>query len=234
MIRSITFLLLVILLSNKSNAQNFNDTIFTKNAEIIICNITLVNNYNIFYTSAKKKNKSVFIPRADVIRFTVSSKDVAVMKEEEAPKQEAPAGFKEENGIIFPADIELQPRFQRGQADMYSYLENHVRVRSQDLNIFGNASVIVCYRLLIDTSGKILNVLLEESSVSNQGFDMDARRLEEEIRLTIASMPAWQPARIRNESIAASIYLPLKFRLDMNRVMILPSKNLFIFKNRKN
>lgn len=67
----------MILINNTSNSQNCIDKIYTSTNDTIICQITLVNNLNIFYTS--KKNKSTFIPRNKVANFVLNNKDVLVL-----------------------------------------------------------------------------------------------------------------------------------------------------------
>lgn len=51
-------------------SQAFNDTIFTKNNDTIICHITLVNDHNIFYKYKKKKrSKAADISQEEVLFF---------------------------------------------------------------------------------------------------------------------------------------------------------------------
>src|SRR5205085_6352801 len=93
--------------------------------------------------------------------------------------------YIEENGIIYTADLSLPPRYQNGQADLYAYLENNVRITQQDRDVFGNYYVVNCYALIIDSIGYTNNVTIYESSITDQHFNMEAVRLEETIRKTI-------------------------------------------------
>ena len=61
-----------------SNGQ-FIDTIITNKFDTIACQITLVNNYNIFF---KKKNKAAYLARTDIAKFFLNSKGVDVLRED--------------------------------------------------------------------------------------------------------------------------------------------------------
>jgi hypothetical protein len=78
------------------------------------------------------------------------------------------------------------------------------------------------------------SVLVDESSITIKGFDFQARYLEEEIRKTLEEMPLWKPAEIGGTPIDLTVYLPLKFYLNMNQIYLLPSKFLFMFQGRRN
>jgi hypothetical protein len=146
----------------------------------------------------------------------------------------SPGGRIEENGIIYPADFSSPPQYQNGQADLYQYLENNVRITQQDRDIFDNYNVIVCYALFINSSGYSKDETIYESSIKDQHFDMQAGRLEETIRKTLASMPVWKPGIKNNKVKDANIYIPLKFRIEGNKIFIMSSKYLFVIKNRRN
>ncbi len=225
--RFILCLSIVLCLFKASKGQILIDTIITNKFDTIACQITLVNNYNIFF---KKKNKAAYLARTDVTKFILNSKGVDVQPED-APTELKTNEYKEENGIIFSSVLDSQPKFENGQADLYRYLERTVRVKPRDVNIFGDNAATVCYSLTIWQNGQVSNVKIEEPS---QGFDMDSRFLEEEIRTVIESMPLWKSAISKGEDVMTKIYFPIKFYIEMNQINILPSKYLYVFKHRKN
>jgi hypothetical protein len=69
-------------------AQSFNDTIFTKTSDTIICQITMVNNHNIFYQYPKKRRtKAGNISRDLVLSYSSSNpKLVEIINRPKYPK----------------------------------------------------------------------------------------------------------------------------------------------------
>lgn len=80
------FIILLLLLKTISTAfgQDLKDIIITNNDDTIICNITLVNDDNIFYQFKKKKNiKTSYIAKNMVLDFTSTNlKSVTVKRKE--------------------------------------------------------------------------------------------------------------------------------------------------------
>lgn len=215
-------------------AQEFNDTIITKDSDTVFCKITLVNNYNIFYSFNPKKKKIVetFLPRADIKYFTVRDKSIEI-QEEETPPEPIKSNYAENDGLIYPAIVTSPPVYLGGQNDLYYYLEEYVRVYQRDLKVFSSNSAVTLFEVTIDSVGNVTEVLVFESSAQTGGFHYDCRYLENEIRTVIESMKNWTPAKIDGKNITITIYIPLRFRLDGNSITISPAKYLFPFKDRE-
>ena len=235
MSRNAILLFFFILLNKYSLSQEYNDTVITKTGDTIYCQITLINGNNIFYSYKKNKGKekSAYISRNDVMHYASKSKDAEITSGNSTPIPEEKREFIEDFGIIYSASLNSPPQFEKGQWDLYTYLENQVTVRPRDIRVFGNNSVVACYYLVVDSTGKVANVEIEESSVNLQGFDLEAGHLEEVIRKVIEEMPLWQPAMLNGESVTTGIYLPLKFQIEVSQIKLQPTKNLFVFKGRK-
>jgi len=66
-----TLIFLLLFIEFSSLAQTFNDTIFTKTNDTILCQITLVNDQNIFYQYKKKRRtKAANIPLDQVLSYS--------------------------------------------------------------------------------------------------------------------------------------------------------------------
>ncbi len=235
--KNIILILILCLSQLKSQSQVFNDTIISNDADTIICKIGLVNNYNIFYQFNPKKKKivSTHIDRAKVRYFSTPEKNVTVLKQEtykEEIKVPEPK-FTESNGIIYPSNVSKPPQFQMGANDLHRYLEIKIRVAPSDKRVFGDNYVVVLYRLTIDSVGAVSDVEIRESSSTTGGYSYDSRRLESEIKKVLTKMPNWTPAIVNSKNSKLSVYLPLKFRLEQNSVIMSSSKSTFLIKNPK-
>lgn len=74
-------LLIIISLTIKSYSQNLIDTLITFKNDTIICQVSHVNSYTVFYKYKKKKKyKNDLIPRIDLKYMTVNTKNVRVQK----------------------------------------------------------------------------------------------------------------------------------------------------------
>lgn len=72
-----TFVLIFLFIEFSSFAQSFNDTIFTKTEDTILCQITLVNDHNIFYQYKKKRRtKAADIPRDQVLSYSSGNPNI--------------------------------------------------------------------------------------------------------------------------------------------------------------
>jgi hypothetical protein len=226
--------IIFILVSINICAQEFNDTIISNNSDTIFCKITLVNNYNIFYSYNPKKKKIVetFIPRGDVKYFTVQDKSINI-QEEETPPEYVKSNYAENNGIIYPAFVSTPPIYLSGQNDLHAYIEEYVRVYPRDWKVFQDYPAVILYEVTIDSIGKVTDVVVYESSAQTGGFHNDCRYLENEIRTVIESMNNWTPATLDEKKIPITFYIPIKLRLDGSSIVILPAKFLFPFKERE-
>ena len=215
-------------------AQENKDTIITINNDTILCQITLVNNYNIFYSYNPKRKKriSTYIPRSEVNYFAAHDKSIKI-QEEETPPEPVESGFAEDNGIIYPAFLTSPPIYKGGQNDLHAYIEEYVRVYIRDMKVFQDNPAVVLFQVTIDSVGKVTNVLVYESAAQTGGFHYDCIYLENEIRTVIESMENWTPATIDGNNISTTVYIPLRFILDGGSIAIIPSKFLFTFKERE-
>jgi hypothetical protein len=142
-------------------------------------------------------------------------------------------GYTEEDGIIYPTDVSSPPQFSKGQASLYQYFEDNVRVFPKDYQEYGTNHIAFLYELKIDTLGKVTAMDLMESSSSSQGTGFQAGHLSDEIRKVIDAMPAWKPAIMDGKKAEVTFYLPLAIQLDMNKIIIHDSKYIVKYKNRK-
>ena len=214
--RQILFWILI-LFSFFVKGQDLIDTIYTLTDDTIICNITLVNNYNVFYTYKvkKKRYEDTFIPRFQVASYILNSKGVIVEKQEtdsHLPIQKIT--FAEENGIIYADNVEKPPKYPGGIYDLYDHLQDYVKVYPADVKVFGEKPAVVLYELMIMNDGKIKYARISESCIQNCGLDPKAANLENEILNQISSASDWEPAIIDGNKVNMNIYLPLKFVID--------------------
>ncbi len=235
--KNITIIFLVTIGSVQTlKSQDFNDLIITKSNDTIHCKIGLINNYNIFYRFNPKKKKIIntYISRKEVHTFIVNSAGVDVQKQEDLPNPEPEKdGFAESNGIIYSTHLESPPNISGGIHTLYSYLEKNVKIYNRDIKIFKNNEVIILYKITIQEAGLISNATINQSSSYTGGFSYEARFLEEEIREVLMTSPIWNPAILDGKTVPVTVYLPLKFSIDQNKLTMLSSDYTFSFKNRK-
>jgi hypothetical protein len=218
------------------DGQNLCDTLFTLKGDTITCKITFVNEYNVFYSYKHKRNaiKDSFIPRSQLIAFRLHSPGVSVPAlGENAQEVSTPVNYSENNGIIYSSNVERPPSYPGGINILYNFLENSVAVTNRDVQIYGDKVVTVAYELVILSNGKLYGASIKESCIQDFDLDLQAERLEKEIMRQICLAGSWQPGIINGEKINMNIYLPLKFKVDKNKIIISPSEYLYIFKHRK-
>ncbi|MGD0712329.1 MAG: hypothetical protein ABR968_14230 [Bacteroidales bacterium] len=141
--------------------------------------------------------------------------------------------YTEDNGIIYPADISEPPQFKGGLNDMNQYFEDNVRVFPKDMKEIGMREVDILYKISIDSLGKVTASNIEEYYSSSQGTGFQAGHLPDEIENIIDAMPLWKPAMINENPVEITFYLPICFKLNLNKIVMLPSKYKFKFHNRK-
>jgi len=95
-------------------AQNYIDTIYTKTSDTIACQITLINDNNIFstYSLKGKNNKSTFIARDKVLQYVLNNKDAEIIHV--PPKSDT----------VIAADSSGETLYLRGQADALKYYDD--------------------------------------------------------------------------------------------------------------
>jgi hypothetical protein len=228
---------LFVLIVKPSFSQDYPDLIVTNENDSIICKITLVNEYNIFYQYNPKKKiiSSSSIPRSSVIFFTSSETAVPVMEEkkyvEPEPAKEIRFNFKEEGGLIYSEKYTKAPVYGKGLIDMYDYIETNTRVYPADERALGGLTYVVLFALTIDSLGTIQNVHLQEP-VSSTYSGYEAQKLEAELKRILLQMTPWTPAFIGEKTTESIVYLPLKFYLEASQIHLLPSQFSFSFNGR--
>ncbi len=224
--------LLFVLIVQASFSQDYPDLIVTNENDSIICKITLVNEYNIFYQYNPKKKiiSSSSIPRSSVIFFRSSETAVPVMEEkkyvEPEPVKEIRFNFKEEGGLIYSEKYTKAPVYGKGLIDMYDYIETNTRVYPADERALGGLTYVVLFALTIDSLGTIQNVHLQEP-VSSTYSGYEAQKLEAELKRILLQMTPWTPAFIGEKTTESIVYLPLKFYLEASQINLLPSQYTF-------
>jgi hypothetical protein len=114
------------------------------------------------------------------------------------------------------------------------HLESYVNVTPQDAKIFRNNKAIVLFQLIILETGEIESAGVVESCVLTGNFDPKAERLEKEILKQVCLAGKWNPGVMDGKPVNMNIYIPIKFSVEQNRIMIFPSKYLTVIKDRKN
>jgi hypothetical protein len=234
-IKGLYLLIIAVVASLRISGQDFKDLIVTNASDTIHCKITLVNNYNIFYTWNPKKKKIVdtYIARKDVAQFISADSSIEILEEETPPPPRPKSNFAEKDGLIYPAALITPPVFARGQNDLYYYLSENVRVYPRDRRTFGANSAISLFKIKIDETGKVFEADVYESAVQTGGFPYDCKYLENEIKSVLGSMTNWTPAKTDGANVATTVYVPLKYAVEGNAIRIYPSKYLFTFKDRE-
>jgi len=214
-----------------ANAQEFNDIIVTTQFDTIHCKIGLINNYNVFYEFNPKKKKivSTFISREKVHTFSINSPNIDVFTQEIEPNEEEKDGLIEDNGIIYSSHLDSPPSIKGGINVLYSFLEKNVKVYINDIKVFKKESAVVLFKLTIQEDGKTSDVTIKQSASYTGGFSYETRNLENEIQSNLMSF-IWSPAILDKTPVPITIYLPLKFRLNNNKIILLPSEKIFNFK----
>jgi hypothetical protein len=87
-ITSKTIIILFLIIKFSGFAQTFNDTIFTKTSDTIICQITMVNNHNIFYQYPKKRRTKATHISQELVLFYQSNNPqlLKITKQDKYPK----------------------------------------------------------------------------------------------------------------------------------------------------
>jgi hypothetical protein len=230
------FLLINVLTGTGVFGQNFCDTLFTRKGDTIPCMITMINDQNVFYHQKVKRRvvEDLYIARNQLVAFALHSPGVTVPPQGEEPSQpDTPNTFTENDGIIYASSCDKPPSFKGGTAALYSQLENSVNVTTRDAKIYGDNVVTVLYQLVILDDGRIYGGGIAESCIQNYGLDTQASILEKEILKKICLAGNWEPGSIDGGRANMNIYLPIKFSIDKNRIVIYPAKYMYLFKHRK-
>jgi hypothetical protein len=141
------------------------------------------------------------------------------------------ANYIEKDGIIYPSTVSTPPVFRDGQASLYIYFENNVRVYTRD---FGKKQMAFLFKISMDSLGNVTSANFAGDLSSGHGTGFQNGILPEEIRKIIETMPAWKPALSDGKPDEITFYLPVCFKIDWNKIVMLPSKYQFIFHNRNN
>ena len=218
------------------DGQNLCDTLFTTKGDTISCKITWVNQYNVFYSYKHRRSaiKDTYIPRSQLISFRLHSSGVSVPPLGDNPQEtSSTVNYSENNGIIYSSNVDRPPAYPGGINILYNLLENSVTVTNRDDQIYDGKVVTVLYELFIMSDGKLYGAGIKESCIQDYGLDLLAERLESEIMRQICLAGPWEPGIINGEKINMNIYLPIKFKVNNNKIVIFPSEYLYIFKHRK-
>jgi hypothetical protein len=221
-----------------ANGQSFCDTLITKKGDTITCKINLVNEYNVFYSYKHKKNttRDSSIPRVQLISLRLHTPGVSVPalgENAEEVSSTSTVYHSERNGIIYATNVEHPPAYPRGINKLYNFLENSVTATNRDYQTYGDNVVTVLYELVILNDGKLYGAGIKESCIDNFGLNPYAEHLEREIMKQICLAGPWEPGSMRDEKINMNIYLPIKFKVDKNRIIIYPCEYTYTFKHRK-
>jgi|GEM_PF-2270439 len=224
--------IMLLLCAGELSSQSFKDTIFTTGNEVIICQVAMVNETDVYYKyQVDGKPVLAYIPKSEIRQIRVGKDEEGQFKPGLVTGN-AGRGLVENEGLIYPDNLELPPRFLAGKHDLYHYLEKMIPVRTRELRVFGNRQAIICLKLEIDSTGRVNEVTIEESATEFQGFHLEARHFEESIRYTLERMPLWNPPVADGLPVGSTVYLPLRFRIDSSRLVLLPAKYLYLYKNR--
>lgn len=144
-----------------------------------------------------------------------------------------PESMTESNGIIYFSIVDKPPKYRDGLNDLNTYLENTVNVYPREERVIMNNIITVIYKLTVTKTGQVTDVKIYESSTVRSGFNFDISHMENRIKDILSSMPAWKPGIINGEEADIHIYLPLRFRIDMNRILLQPTRYMTVFKKRE-
>lgn len=218
-----------------SYAQTYNDTLVTTSADTILCKITYVNEFNIFYEYNPKRKiiEKSNIERQLVSFFTVSDTSVYVMEKEIAPVYVAPPEYryKEANGVIYGIEYDYPPVYGNGIPALNDFITLHTKVATFDKRAFYGQIATVLFSVQIDSLGFIQDVKTAQES-STGTYNYDSRHLELELIRVLTLTHKWRPAVINNKAVSCTVFVPLKFQLDLNSIILYPSRNSFSLKSR--
>ena len=235
MLKRILSLITTILVSSLSHAQSFNDIIVTTSADTILCKITYVNEFNIFYTYKLKRKavKNTHLDRQKIIFFSVSDTTVYVMEKQTPPVYIEPEkySYKEENGIIYHKSYSTPPIYGNGLPNLNDFITKNVNIATFDTRAFQGQIITVLFTVKLDSLGYITSVKTnQEASTGTKHYD--SRHLERNLIDVIIATKKWRPALINNLPVKCEVYLPLKFKVEFYGLFLLPSRNTFSLRNR--
>jgi len=225
-----------LLVSILNYAQTYTDTIVTVHAGVILCKVTYVNEFNIFYNYNPKRKiiKKANISRDQVARFTVSDTAVYVMEKETPPVFVEPEkySYKEANGVIYGIEYDSPPVYGNGLPDLNNFIIEHTKVASFDRREFYGQIISVLFVVQLDSLGYIQEVgTAQEASTGSIYYN--SRHMELELSRVLKATHKWRPASIDNKSVSCTVFVPIKFQIDLNSIVLFPSRNTFSLKNRE-
>lgn len=130
----------------------------------------------------------------EVPPFTEPGTPVEVVKPAEPEKTE-------DNGIL--ETVEKLPEFPGGMAEMYKFINSHIKYPSAAQR--GNISGRVFVKFVVEKDGSIGSIEI----LKGIGFGCD-----EEAARVIKSMPRWSPAKQNGKSVRVYYNMPVFYRLE--------------------
>jgi hypothetical protein len=217
-------------------AQTYNDTLVTTSDDTIFCKITYVNEFNVFYVYNPKRKviKKSNINREFISFFTVSDTSVFVMEQEIPPVFVEPEkySYKEANGVIYGIKYDSPPVYGNGLPALNNFITQNTKVATFDKRAFYGQIASVLFVIQIDSLGFIQEVETAQES-STGTINYNSRHMELELIRVLKLTHKWRPASINNKPVSCTVFLPLKFQLDLNSIILYPSRNTFSLKNRE-
>ena len=237
MLRLTLTLTCTLLVSILNYAQTYNDTIVTVHADTIICKVTYVNEFNVFYKYNPKRKiiKKANISREEVARFTVSDTSLYIMEmEEETPPvfvEPEKYRYKEANGVIYGIEYDSPPVYGNGLPALNNFITQHTKVASFDIRAFYGQIVSVLFVVQIDSLGYIQDIGTAQEASTGTTYH-DSRHMELELSRVLKATHKWRPASINNKPVPCTVFVPIKFQIGLNSIVLFPSRNTFSLKNR--
>lgn len=216
-------------------AQEFPDTIYTDKGMMIKCQVQRIEQHTVYYKPAvlDKKTRKGVIQKRNIASLALHS---AVPVTGDLPMRHPYLGKQyqwiEDNGIIYADLHDGAPQLGQGLVTINTLLERNVRATSRDQQLFAGSPATMLLRLWIDEAGKLQNVKIEEYPTVNGVQGTLTRYIEGEILNVVSQMQPWRPATTNGANAPCMIYMPLKFQVGMNNIVMLPSKYAYSFKGR--
>lgn len=133
------FLFFLTLTGFSAYAQSFNDTIFTKINDTILCQITMVNDHNIFFNFKKKKKiKSNYISREQVLSYESSNqKTLKIIGRTEYPKCDTCSNY-----IVLNSGDTIFYGIKLNYLIEDKKLINSISINSNSYTLYGNEDIL--------------------------------------------------------------------------------------------
>ncbi|MBI9036306.1 MAG: TonB family protein [Bacteroidales bacterium] len=110
------------------------------------------------------------------------------------------------NTIYTDTEVEVLADFPDGEDALFNFIQDRVRLSQSIRDEFTDRYNTVVLSFHVDEKGKVSEVSIAESSVSNVD-------VERELKRVVRMLPDWIPAKKYEINVSSTMYIPIRFTI---------------------